>query len=259
MSKLRLMMGALAVLFVAAIASSSASAAEIGCEAPKEDGECFWSVEGSKLAESAKEATVANIKKSTQFVLKGKVAGTEVELTATGIKTEGGELLGGNPGTGEATVVMEGVKVAKPKGCELTSGTTLTTEKLGIWIGWLYKVKENKFKLFGFDIVLLPKKEGGPFAKLTLKKSGSEACSLAEITAEVTGDAGAQVNGAEATAQTLNFDHTGEKWLTLLFGHELVNEESFFNPELKLAGEAAQIKGEAEVKLTSGKKFGIGN
>jgi hypothetical protein len=244
---MRLILLSMLMSFVfGAIASSSASAAEIeGCKKPATQPKCLLIVEGKKLAKGEKEEITAKAKGA--LTLSGKAAGTAFEIKANKLKVEkGASLLGGSPGEGQATVVLEEAKVEKPAGCEI-EGSKIKTSALGIWYAWLY----NIFGVFhGEDWIWLPGK--GAFFTLTFKNKGAEKCVLNGVNAEATGTILAKSPEAEATAHTLTFAETEEGATFYQFG--ATKPET---PLLSIAKEPATFTGTMDVELVSKKKLGI--
>jgi hypothetical protein len=246
MSKIRLILLSMLMSFVfGAIASSSASAAEIeGCKKPATQPKCLLTVEGKKLAKGEKEEFTAKVK--TAFAFSGKLSGTAFEIKANKLKVEkGSNLLGGNPAEGQATAVFEEVKVEKPTGCEI-EGNKIKTNSLAIWYGWLYVF----LTYHGVDWVWLPGK--GPFFTLTFKNKGAEKCALNGVTTEATGTILGMSPEAEATAHALTFSKLAEGAEFYEFGS--LKPET---PQLSFSKEPVTFTGAADIELVSKKKLGI--
>jgi hypothetical protein len=253
---------AAAIATSAFVATGAFAAVEAeGCKKPSEPGKCLWKVAGTKLAAGASEPYTATLKKGTKAVFKGKDAGTEVELTATGLISSG-TLKGGNPGSGEAeTTEFTGVKVVKPSKCTLETGETLKLPKLGIWVGWL--ISYPPFVLHGVDLAFLNfAKPGGVFTTLEFRNKGTETCALNGQNLEVTGYSGSEDQSeTEAETQSVNFiKHPEKLWLFLPYA-ALISEEGKTNEsknlQLEFGGEEATFTAEEEVKLTSKKKYAV--
>jgi len=77
MSRIRLIVLSMLVVFAASAVAAAAAAAAPGCE--ETGGEkCFWQVQGAQLKEKAAKEFTAGANKN--FVLKGKVKAIAVEL-----------------------------------------------------------------------------------------------------------------------------------------------------------------------------------
>jgi hypothetical protein len=236
-------LGLVAAMMVSVVAATPAVAIK-GCEEPATQPKCLWTIEGTKLASGGKEASTAHIKSGTKYIMKANVAGSEMEMTASGEHGEKDDLLGGDPGTAEGTATFEGVTVVKPKNCTVNKGT-IKTDPLESTISWFYK--SDVFQ--GIDFVITPA-SGMLFA--TLKFEG-EKCSLNKVEANVGGSAAGELSTtAEATTHTVTFKRPESTWEVYLYG-----DKSPIEPAVTLGGELATITGEGEVSLISGKKFGI--
>jgi hypothetical protein len=235
-------LGLFAAMMVSAVAATPAVAIK-GCEEPTTQSKCLWTIEGTKLASGHQEESRVHIKSGTKYIMKGKVSGTETEITASGEHGKEDDLLGGDPGTAEGTATFEGVTVVKPKNCMVNKGV-VTTKPLKSTISWFYK--SDVFQ--GIDFVITPA-SGTIFA--TVKFEG-EKCSIKGFEANVEGSAAGGSTTAEATTHTVTFKKPESTWEIYLYG-----DESPIKPAVTLGGEVATVTGEGELSLISGKKFGI--
>lgn len=240
MSRVKLLsVSVMAALSVFALSAASASA-RISFE---------WFVGGTLLKTGEKQTFEANTDGNT-FDFHSVLSGAELLLLSSKIKVENGLLLGGKPGTSEETIVFEGVKSDKPKGCEVESlpnpvaGTVRTTVlKDEIVEG------QNGEPL----ILFTPKTPGEPFTTLLLLKKGAEACTPANIPTKVTGSVlGLPLpQGTEVVRGNLVFPAVIDLYL-------LVNGESApLLAGLKLGPEIAEFGGLTLVTLTSGDAYGV--
>jgi hypothetical protein len=233
------------ILVAAAVGGASAAPAFAvkGCEEPTSNGKCLWIVNGTKLAEGAKKEITVKAKGAQVF--KGKVSGTETELTSAELQAKEASIEGAIPGRAHATLIYKNVNVVKPKNCIVDKGTIQTSSFIWYWT-WLY----FNGVFIGYDEWWLP--VTGPIW-FALKFEG-EKCSLNKVEADVEGEIITLVPEAtsERAAHVLEAKkpESGEEIFS--FG-----SEKPFRPKLTLGGEEATLTGDAEVQLVSGEKFGV--
>jgi len=222
-------MALLAVLALSAVAAASASATPAGP---------IWKVAGAKL-ESGKEKAFSS-EQTASYELKGKAFGfINITITCTKAKATG-DLIGGTPGKGEATVEYTGCSAGGL--CTVSEPIKVTKAKLTL--GWV--LKESKYFA---EIVWAPHASTEPFVTIT----------CGSIKAEVKGNTASEVL-SEAGKWVENGNETeGTKGFTLFTGAE--ETKVFVNgteetEKLTLEGNASTLKGESNTKLTSGEKFG---
>ena len=165
MSKARLMLlGVVGALSAVAVLAPTASA-KISFE---------WFVEGHLLA-LAEQRTFSLNTDGHAFALGGKAAGVNVLFLSSKISTENAVLFGGRPGTGEATIIFESVKVDNPAGCAVESlsepvANTIKTKPLKI------EIVEGQN---GEVLLLLAPVSHEFLAILLFLNKGTETCALA--------------------------------------------------------------------------------
>jgi hypothetical protein len=219
----------LAVLAVSVVASASASASGCYC----------WKVAGSKL-EAGKTET---LKGEGTSVLEGKALGF-VEIVLTCKAKLSGKIIGGQPGTDEATIVYTGCKsnssLCEPEEpIEMKAKSEIVLLAVGgkdFW-GDLLSAKEAS------GVLAVIKCQGG---LLTAELTGSvvglllnEGKESIEVGKEFLAKKGyVQFTGAASTkADHLNGEETTD--------------------ELKWEGTTAKLEGTSEVTLNSGKAYGV--
>lgn len=231
-----LLLSLVAALSVIALSASSASA-KISYE---------WSVGGS-LLKAGEQRTFSFNSDSHTFAFHGTVAGLAVLLLSTKIGVEHGLILGGKPGTNEETLLLEGVTVDQPKGCSVES---LPSPVTGTVKTKLLKSEIVEGKNGEVLILYTPKKEGEPIATLLFLKNGSETCSAANFSAEVTGSIlGLSLpQKAEVLRQVINFPSKEDLFLAAACPPETGG--------LHFAGSAATLTGLTLFVLASDAVFG---
>jgi hypothetical protein len=239
MSKLRsILLASVAALMLGAVASATASAA--GCEA-LEGERCLWEVEGVKLPEKGTKAFTASANKA--FVLDGKAGGEPTNIKANKLKVEAGAILdGGNPGTGEATIVFEEVKVELPKNCSIP-GAKITTLTLKLELVELWKAGLGQ----KVDDVLFEPKKGTTIAEFRIE---GEKCAIDGVVGKVTGKVLAQPTN-RGTANKVVVGHL--KFVSKENEKEYRKHASATTEEAKLslANNEATLDGEANIELVS--------
>jgi hypothetical protein len=231
MKRIRIAGMALVAMFVLSAAlAATASAAPAGP---------VWKVEGAELL-SGEESTFKS-KQTGNYELKGKAFGF-ISITITCKKAEAtGHFSGGSAGTGEATV--------KYKECSAGGLCTVTepieVEKAKLTLGWILS-SEKWF----VGMVWKPKTGSTVFVTI---KCGS-------INANVEGDTSSHALNSSKEWVQEGKETEATKGFTSFLGANtetvVVNgtEESV---GLTLEGNPSTLKGESEVTLTSGGKFGV--
>jgi hypothetical protein len=228
-----------AALCALAVFASAASAA--GCE---ESGgkKCLFIVNGTRLAEGAKEEIKKETKIESNPIVKGKSAGAEVEVEATEVEIKVGFLLGGIPGKGDAeSVAFKNVTVKKPKGCEVPNKEIRTEPAIAELVE---TVKEGK-PTGEVGALFLPKK-GTTFWSLTIQNKGSEKCSINGVTLTPEGELLAKVIFKESNKVAMLLFEKGENDYRKK-GSSTTNEA-----KLKTAGELVTVTGRVGGSLVSG-------
>jgi hypothetical protein len=233
-----LIVGAVAAAVLSVVGAAPAFAVK-GCE--EEHGKCLWRVNGAQLGEGVEKTTEA-VASSAQ-VLKGKVSGTETELTTKTIKLEKSDIKGHIPGTGHVIIVYEKVEVVKPKNCTVNKGTVKTELLI---VEPVYLFTGSTFD--GLDDLFLPE-TGTTF--VTLKFEG-EKCSLNKVEASVKGEVAAFAPNASEELEEHTLESKGTPTEVYKAGATTPKE-----PKLELGGEAATYKGTAKVKLATKEKYSI--
>lgn len=227
MGRIRMVGAALVAAFaLGAVASTSAMA--VGP---------IWKVAGAKLEAAKSEALTG--KQTANFVLKGKAFGF-IEVAVTCKKESAtGKIIGGEPGTGEATI----------KFTECSSSSCTPTEPI-----------EAKTKS---ELVYYTKAEKKLIGEVFFAKEASGIIATIECTglkAELTGNVGAELlttvgtndkdepNNPEHASGYAMFDGTNAQTYENAKGEGKT-------AELKWEGKAASLEGTAEVTLNSEKTF----
>jgi hypothetical protein len=207
-----------AALAVGGIATSSASA--VG----------FWQVEGLEL--EAGVLSEATIEGSEHYLLKGKAAGVNVEITCNKQTAKGANIKGGEQGTGEGKLELSECTVPKPTKCAVAEPITASVKA---------ELVENTSGETLY-VRFLPK-EGKTFTTIELKNKGSETCALAERFA-VEGSVAAELSPQteEAEKDTLHFPSSPIKNVLSLSG---TSEET----ELTFDGNPATLTGTSTAAL----------
>jgi hypothetical protein len=217
----------MAVCAISAVASASASAACNYC----------WHVNGSELASGKSEALKGEA--TGAYTLTGKALGfIEIAVTCKKAATTG-KLIGGEPGTDEATI----------KYTECSSSSCTPAEPI-----------ETKAKS---EIVLFTSSSKKYWGDLYSAKESSGVITVIEcsgLKAEVTGNVVGEALNSSKEKVEVGKETQGTKGYTTFTGGKSSKytnskgEEK--TAELKWEGTAATLAGTSEVTLTSGKEFG---
>jgi hypothetical protein len=142
-----------------------------------------WFVAGHLLASGEQRTFSLNTDGHT-FAFHGKAAGLSVLLLSNKVSTENGMLFGGKPGTGEATVIFENVKVDTPAGC--------TVESLTEPVANTIKTKPLKIEIVegedGEVLLLLAPVSHEFFVVLLFLNKGTSSCALANQSPGIEGN-----------------------------------------------------------------------
>jgi hypothetical protein len=220
----------LAALAVSVAASASASASGCYC----------WKVAGSKL-EAGKTETLKG-EATSSYVLEGKALGfIEIAVTCKKAKTSG-DIIGGEPGTDEATIKYE----------ECKSNSSLCTPVEPI---------ETKAK----SVIVLLTVGGKPFwGDLFSAKEGTVLTTIScesGLTAEVTGSVVGLLLNENKESIEVGQQFLAKKGYVQFTGaastkaDHLNGEETL--DELEWEGTTAKLEGTSETTLSSGKTYGV--
>jgi hypothetical protein len=243
MSRIRLIVLSMLVVFTASAVAAVAAAAAPGCE--EVGGEkCFWQVQGAQLKEKAAKEFTAGANKN--FVLKGKVKAIAVELKWEKLKVKAGALLiGGEPGDNEEAFVLEGVKVEQPKNCKIPGEKietlTLKSELVELVKGGVVQK---------VDDVLFEPKKGTVLAEVEFE---GEKCPIA--------NAGklARLQGTVLAEPTNRFNKEAVVGHLIFTNEKLEYRKHASNvvvaAKLELETNLAELAGEANIELVTKEKW----
>ena len=233
-------------LLVAGVTASAASAA-IQFE---------WKVNGSPLASGTSKPITTKVKSADPLYLQMSFGGATVEFSSSQVKFgSGANVIGGKPGTGEGSLILEGVKVVKPAGCgvkevgigEQAERITLPSLKREI----VESAEEGGGS--GKSEILLSPKVGTPENILTEFEITGTSCSLKGSVLEPKGtlleEAGPQKT--EAKIGQLTFDKMSNK-----NNEYRTSKNEYRKAKMEWAGNAANLTGETETELVSKEVFG---
>lgn len=222
MSNIKLALcGALVALCICGIAAPTAAFA------------LEWEVNDEALEGGSK--VEYGISDAKTFTLSGKVSGSEFEATSSKIHVaKGANIAGGTPGTGEAQLVLEEVKVSKPSKCTIKGGKietkTLKTE-----------IVEGVGKASVADILYTPK-SGSTMAEFTLECGKATSVTL---TGSVLAEPSPQ--GEEATTNKLTFEAASKEYAN--------SKGEKGKAGLEINSASATLTGEATMELNTKESF----
>jgi len=236
---------ALLCLLAVAAAGASASAASAAIRFE-------WNVNGSPLAAGKTKAISAKATPGHPLTLRSSFGGAAIELSSSQISLESGaDIAGGSPGTGEATLLLAAVKVAKPGNCgvkEVGAGEQAEKIKTTLLKPEIVEAATAGAGTGNAELLLAPKTPTSPWAQFEFTGAS---CTLKGSIVVLKGallvEAGPQKT--EAKVEQLTFEAKFKEYRT--------SANQFHTTKLEWGGTAATLTGEAETELVSKETFGL--
>lgn len=234
------LLSTLAVLALGA--SASAASAAISFE---------WKVGGSPLASGASKEFTVKDKGSVLLHLKISFGGAPIEFTSSKLKVQkGAAISGGKPGASNEVLELEGVKVARPAGCQVKEEKiTMDTLKSEIVESASAGVGSGKSKL-----LFTPKNGTAWNSPFPIESTPTETCVLGGTNVELKGSLLALTGPQKAEEKTEQL--IVEETTKLSNEYKVSAGGAAKKAALEWAGNPAILTGEAEMELVSKEAFG---